>query len=171
MVGAHIPFSQTLLNISSTLHEVCFYGTPQDVEQFRTRVFGSGFHYITLRDMMVSDADTRPADPAALRAVRENVTYAAQLEDFEQVWGRIETQRELVHFLLKYKYTTNWEREVRENYLPVTKETLLTYIPSNYRIIYLQHTTLPYLAWQVEKDFGISLTTPTHLKIILEKRG
>lgn len=164
-----IPFSRSLLNISSTLHEVYSYGTQQDVEQFWERVFESGFRYITLRDMMLSDADMRPADPTALCAVRENQAYASQLADYERVWGKIELQRDLVHYLMKYDYTNNWEREVRENYIPLSKEKLLAQIPSNYRVNYLQHTTLPYLAWHVEKDFGISLKTPTHVKIIVEK--
>lgn len=164
-----VPFESALLNISSTLHEVYSYGTAQDVEQFWERVFGSGFRYVTIRDMMVSEREDRTADADALCAVRVDTVYSRQLADYEQVWGPIETQHSLVHYLLKYKYTNNWDREVRENYLPLTVEALLRRIPANYRIVYQDHSTLPFAAWQIRKDFGVRLQTPTHLKIILER--
>ncbi|MGA1049083.1 MAG: hypothetical protein ACO3UU_13830, partial [Minisyncoccia bacterium] len=41
------------------------------------------------------------------------------LISFEKVWGSIfKDYRNFIHFLLKYRYTDNWEREVNENYLP-----------------------------------------------------
>ena len=83
-------------------------------------------------------------------------------------WGRIEKQRDLVHFLLKYKYTDNWEREVRENYIPLSVESFLAHVPKTYRITYMDHAPLPYIVRQIQKDFGFDLTTPTHLKIVLE---
>ena len=43
---------ETLINISSTLHEVYSYGTEASVAEFWDRVFGSGFKYIAIRDMM-----------------------------------------------------------------------------------------------------------------------
>ena len=163
------PFQSSLLNISSTLHEVYSYGTAQDVAQFWQRVFGSGFRYITVRDMMLSEKEDRPADAAALRIVREDTVYAPQRADYEAERGRIRTQKDLVHYLLKYKYTTNWAREVRENYVPLSVEAFYALIPDTYRVVYAEHVTLPYLAWQVRKDFSIELRTPTHLKIILQK--
>lgn len=81
-----VPFQNCLLNISSTLHEVYSYGTPQDVAQFWDRVFESGFRYVTLRDMMLSDAENRPADGGALQMVRANGAYAGQLADYERIW-------------------------------------------------------------------------------------
>ncbi len=51
-----IPFENTVLNISSTLHEVYSYGTKESVEEFWDRVFNSGFKYIAIRDMMLSDS-------------------------------------------------------------------------------------------------------------------
>lgn len=162
-----VPFDRSLINISSTVHEVWSYGTEKDVREFRERVFDSGFKYIAVRDMMFSDSEDRPADEAQLRAVRES-GYSEWLESFEQVWGRVTTQRQLVHFLLKYKYTNNWEREVRENYFPVSVEEFRAMIPDCCRIIFFEPFTLPYLSWQLRKDFGITLAEHTHLKIILE---
>ena len=119
--------------------------------------------------MMLSEAAFAPADPEDVRRVRENARYAAQLAEYEAVWGPIVTRHDLCHYLLKYTYTQNWDREVRENYFPVTIEEIRAMIPDNYRINWQQHTPLPYIAWQVKRDFGIDLTEATHGKLVIER--
>ncbi len=168
--GIEADFSDSLLNISSTLHEVYSYSTESEIELFWERVFGSGFKYIAIRDMMLSDINGSAADLLQYNAVVNDKKYAEKLKDYESVWGKIKTQHDLVHYLLKYKYTENWEREVRENYVPITLEQLYGKIPDNYEVTYVQHFTLPYTAWQIKKDFNIDLTTPTHIKIILKRK-
>lgn len=164
-----IPFENSLLNISSTIHEVYSYGTDSDVKEFWGRVFDSGFRYVTVRDMMFSDKLERPADETMLTAVRSG-GYTSQLADFEAEWGSITTQKQLVHYLLKYRYTQNWEREVRENYFPVSAEKLLSLVPDSYSITYCELFTLPFTAWQIRNDFGFTLKDTTHIKLILERR-
>ena len=163
-----IPFEESLINISSTIHEVYSYCGEKDIDIFWDRVFGSGFRYVTIRDMMFSQAEDIPVRKEQLEAIRNSV-YAEWLESFENVWGRIESQRQLVHFLLKYKYTQNWDREVRENYFPVFTEDLLKRIPDSYRPVYKDVFTLPYTSWQIRRDFGFELTDHTHIKLILER--
>lgn len=163
-----IPFSDSLINISSTIHEVYSYGSDADTDLFWNRVFGSGFRYVTIRDMMFSQADNAPVNREQLEAIR-NSSYAEWLESFENVWGRIEEQRQLVHFLLKYKYTQNWDREVHENYFPVFTEELMKRIPASYRLVYKDVFTLPYTSWQIRRDFGFELAEHTHIKLILER--
>ena len=91
------------------------------------------------------------------------------LKDYEDIWGSIKDKKNFVHNLQKYKYIENWSREVRENYFPITLEKLLALIPSNYRITYSDHYTLPYTAHQIKRDFGIKLDEKTHFKFILKK--
>ena len=146
-------------------------GTDDEIESFWHRVFHSGFKYISIRDMMFSDRDREPADAGELSIVESDRIYATKRQDYEQIWGKITTRHDLAHYLLKYKYTENWEREVRENYVPITVEQLLRKIPKEYEIVYLDHLTLPFTAWQIKKDFDISLTTPTHIKLILKRKG
>lgn len=165
-----IPFEESLINISSTIHEVYSYCDEKEIEVFWNRLFGSRFRYVTIRDMMFSQAEDTEVNKAQLEAVR-NSSYAEWLESFENVWGRIESQRQLVHFLLKYKYTQNWEREVHENYFPVFTEKLLERIPDSYRPVYKDVFTLPFTSWQIRKDFGFDLTEHTHIKLILERIG
>lgn len=163
------PFDRSLLNISSVVHEVYSYCTPADIALFWHRVFDSGFRYITIRDMMLSQAAQRPVDAEQLSLVRRSDAYADHLRDYETRWGTITTEKDLIHYLLKYSYTHNWEREVRENYLGLSYEQLLALIPDGYRVTYAEHYTLPFTAWQIKRDFGIELKTPTHIKIILER--
>lgn len=160
---------RSLINVSSTIHEVYSYGTAEDVEIFWNRLMHSGFKYITIRDMMMNEAAEAPADPADVAKVRQSEKYARQLAEYEAVWGEIRTVKQLTHYLLKYTYTQNWDREVRENYLPITIEELLARIPKNYRVTWMQHTPLPYIAWQVHRDFGITMTAPTHAKLVIER--
>lgn len=165
-----VDFSQSLLNISSTLHEVYSYGSESDVDEFWQRVFSGGFKYIALRDMMLSTDLRRGLNVAWYEQVLNNGQYAEKLRSFEAVWGKISNQYDLIHYLLKYKYTENWEREVRENYVPVTVEEFMAKIPEEYEITYLDHFVLPYTVWQIQKDYGFTLNTPTHVKIVLRKK-
>lgn len=164
-----IRFDDCLLNISSTIHEVYSYSTDGEIEDFWNRVFNSGYKYITIRDIMLSKKNNYVVDSKQLDAVRANPVYASNLRDFEAVWGKIKTNNELVHYLLKYSYTQNWERELRENYIALPVEDFFKRIPDSYEITYFEHFTLPYNKWQINKDFGIELNTPTHIKIVLKK--
>ena len=163
-----VPFGRSLLNLSSVMHEVYSYSTPDEIGEFWDKVFDSGFRYVTVRDMCVSDDTMRPADPSDITRVRSNAAYAGKLADYESIWGEIKTQRDLVHYLLKYSYTENWYREVREDYLGLSAEALMSMVPDTYRVTYREHYTLPFVAWQVKRDFGIELSTPTHIKLIME---
>ena len=164
-----VQFDKSLLNISSAIHEVYSYCKPGEIEQFWKRVFKSGFKYISIRDMMVSEHCSANVDEKEIALVRGEERYAEHLRDYENVWGTIKSQKDLVHFLLKYKYKENWEREVRENYLGLHLEEFFKLIPSEYEITFSDHFTLPFIAWQVKNDFSIDLKTPTHIKIILKK--
>ena len=79
-----IPFPESLINISSTVHEVYSYCDEADIGIFWDRVFGSGFQYVTIRDMMFSRAEDIPVRKEQLDAVR-NSSFAGWLESFEQV--------------------------------------------------------------------------------------
>ena len=159
---------KTLLNISSTLHEVYSYGTAESIEEFWERVFNSGFKYIAVRDMMLSRKSFGISEKEDVEKARK--LYPEKLKDYEENWGSINEKFNLIHYLLKYSYTENWDREVRENYLPLTVEELTELIPDEYEIVYSEHYVLPYIKHQVRKDSGIELNDATHFKILLKKK-
>ena len=89
--------SKSLLNISSTIHEVYSYCNQPDIECFWRRVFNSGFKYVTIRDMMVSDSTSTAANTEDLKKLYANVRYSKHLKDYESVWGKVKSEKELVH--------------------------------------------------------------------------
>ena len=165
--------SRRLLNLSSVIHEVYSYSTSQEIENFWENVFNSGFKYIAIRDFCVSKSINRAADIndyAKLLKSSSNYGDSWKIKDFENTWGTLKENKNLVHYLLKYRYEQNWNREVRENYFPITYESLLSIIPtSNYRISYHNEYILPYTYNQIKDDFNIEIKDNTHIQLLLEK--
>lgn len=153
--------------LSSMIHEV--YSYKRDVSGFFDFVFKDiNPDAVAIRDMAVSNTASRPSDPVTVARIRQ-VFDPNKLSEWESQWGSIDENWSLTHFLLTYRYQNNWERELRENYLPITKEALLRMIPLDYHPILIEHYTLPFLRREVNKDFGIQLQERTHLKLILER--
>jgi SAM-dependent methyltransferase len=159
------------LILSSVIHEIFHYCGRAEIDDFWDKVFNSGFEYIVIRDMVPSRTIDHPSCINDVKKIYRKFLGSKALTDFERIWGSIENNRQLVHFLLKYKYLEpNWEREVKENYIPVAREDLLAKIPDEYDIIFHEHYVLPYLLQTVKDDTGIEIKDPTHLKLILKKR-
>lgn len=164
-------YKSPLLNLSSVIHEVYSYSNSNTIKFFwEKQVFGGDFKFISIRDMIPSSVVSK----SEMNEFKDEVKKVRRLSDpkylksFEDKWGTInDNYRTFMHYLLKYKYIENWDREVNENYLPVSLETLKSKIPSNYKIAYEDNFVLPYLQSQVNKDFGIHITHPTHTKLII----
>jgi SAM-dependent methyltransferase len=165
-------YHSSALILSSVIHEICHYGSKADIDSFWKKVFETGFEYIVIRDMVPSRSIDRPSNVNDVKKVYHKFLHTKALNDFESVWGSIESNRQLVHFLLKYRYLEpNWDREVRENYLPLTREDLLAKIPNQYDVIFHEHYVLPYILQTVKNETGIEVKDPTHMKLILKKNG
>lgn len=161
---------KSCLVLSSVIHEAHSYLSQAGLEAMWNRVWGgdkASFDYVAIRDMMVSRATTRPADPIQVARIRQ-VFDPERLDEWEAQWGSIDENWSMVHFLLTYLYEKNWSREVRENYLPVSYEAFLSSIPSRFFPVFKEHFTLPFLRRRVREDFGIDLADRTHLKLVLE---
>ena len=161
---------RTAVVLSSIVHEVYHYSEPHEVDAFWQKIFSGLFDYVIIRDMVPSRSVDRPSDINDITKIYRKYLNTKQLQDFENGWGSIENNKNLIHFLLKYKYEVpNWDREVKENYLPLFREDLLAMLPDEYNIIYHEHFVLPYIKQSVYKDLNIELKDPTHLKLILER--
>lgn len=168
-------YNSPLLNLSSVIHEVYSYSHPSVVKSFwEKQVFGGDFKWITIRDMIPScDIDKNQIENFRndVKKVRKRANKF-YLNSFEKRWGTIDDNyRTFCHFLLKYRYLENWEREVNENYLPVSLETLKKKIPSNYTIQYEQDFIVPFIKDRVGKDFGVKITHSTHVKMIINNNN
>ena len=83
--------------------------------------------------------------------------------------GPVTRQRNLVHYLLKYRYSLNWQREVSENYIPLNTQQFRNLIPAGYEIDYDVEYLLPFIKRKVLEDFGIALKDSTHLKVVVRR--
>lgn len=168
-------YNSPLLNLSSVIHEVYSYSHSSVIKKFwEKQVFGGSFKYITIRDMIPS-VEIHKNEISKFREDVEKVEKLADshyLQSFEDRWGTIDNNyRTFVHFLLKYRYTDNWDREVNENYLPVSLETVKKKIPSSYSIVYEKNFILNFIQEQVKKDFDVEITHSTHTKLILKNNN
>ena len=163
-------YKRPLLNLSSVIHEVYSYSNNMTIKKFwNEQVFGGDFKNIAIRDMMPSIELSRNEISSFKEDIKKirSKSDKSYLKSFENRWGGIGDYRNLIHYLLKYTYTDNWEREVNENYLPVSLETVKMKLPSNYKIVFEDSFILPYIKNQVKKDFNIELTHSTHTKLII----
>lgn len=154
---------------NSLIHEVYAYGDDQAVTKFWNQIYKNQFDYVVIRDMCVSENVNRQSDPVSVAKVRQRFDRR-RLREFEAEWGVINGNWSLIHFLLKYRYEINWEREVKENYLPLVYEELLGLIPLDYDPMFVDHYILPFVRRQAMIDLGIDIVDNTHIKLILERR-
>lgn len=171
IIGQVNEYHSPAILLSSVIHEV--YSYDKYVNYFwNDCVFNDKFKYIIIRDMIPSgDIDDVHNFSEDVRKVKSKVNNK-YLNDFEKIWGKMEdSYRQFTHFLLKYKYIHNWNREVKENYLPLTISELKEKIPSGYEIVYESNFILPYLQQEVSRDFGIKFRQPTHTKMIIKNNN
>lgn len=163
-----------VLNLSSVLHEVYSYSITKD---YRPSAFWRSIYdlrptYIVIRDMCVTEnALYNSPNKDEVQKVY-NFSDLAKIESFEKNWGPIkDNYKNFIHFLLKYRYTENWNREVKENYVPFTYQSLkkdLNMFNEKYDLVYEESFRVPFLEEKWEEDFGITLKYNTHIKLILK---
>ena len=174
---------KTVLVLSSVIHEVYSYANGEDdINKFWRMITDSiDFDYICIRDMMYSkDMDrycTTLNDAWIYKHIHEFQYWtpckarqiAKQYADYFN--GNKSTNvKDLIQFLLKYKWVINWERELKENYFPISVEEFLEKMTANFNIKYLERFRVPYLDECFRKDFDIELEDNTHIKAIFEHK-
>lgn len=163
--------SNDLLNLSSVIHEVYSYCSCDEIKKFWDNVFSHDFKYISIRDFCVSKSINRTTDINDYTKLIQTADKN-QINDFESIWGSLRDNRNFIHFLMKYRYKANWDREVRENYFPITLEQLLSKIPTDkYEIIYFEDYCLPFTRDTIKKNFDINIVDKTHVKLLLKRKS
>lgn len=157
-----------VLVASSVFHEIHNYSA--NIEEEYKCIFHSGYKYIAIRDMFVSEKQYVCSDELSVAKIYQKMP-TEMIEEFECFNGALSRNENLLQFLLKYRYKTNWEREVREDYFPQTLEQFLNQIPDVYEIVHFEHYTLPFVRGKVMRDLGIDLKDNTHAKILLRHKG
>jgi len=166
--GMRTPFDHDVVVLNSVIHEIYSYSL-SEIDLFWDKLcLDMKPEYIVVRDMCVTNTTSRTSCPTSVARIKQ-IFNPDKIAQWESKWGSLHENWSLVHFLLTYRYTDNWDREYRENYLPVSVESLLARFPREYVPTFVEHYTLPFLREQVMKDFGIQLQDSTHLKLILKK--
>jgi ubiquinone/menaquinone biosynthesis C-methylase UbiE len=162
----HIDYINTTLILSSVIHEVYSFCNKQEIVDFWKFVLTSGFKYIVIRDMMYDKEQTK----LNYNLHHKKVIHPLR-KSFENRYCSLRYNRNLIHFLLKYRYEANWSRELQENYLKFTKDKFDRKVNnSQYDIKYFNHYCNQYVKQHVKKDFDINFDYKTHAQIILEKK-
>lgn len=160
---------KSVLILSSVIHEVYSYANNQnDITQFWNRVINSGFDYIIIRDMCPSKDIDRNSDIHLIDKVRDKADRML-LEEFEGKWGSIHNNKNLIHFLLKYRWKVNWKRECYENYFPIYTQDLLKNF-KDFNIDYFERFRVPFLDKCMWDDYNIKINDFTHIKAIFTKK-
>ena len=166
-----------VLILSSVIHEVYSYAkSTEDINVFWKRVLETGFDYICIRDMMVPNDTRNTATPTEwinnLKWDAKNNVSKERKEQFYKKWGPIENKHNALHFLLKYRWQINWEREVNENYFPIDIEVFLDKFSSQYNLDYFNRFIVPFIKDKIKEDFSITLgdTDFTHIKAIFSRK-
>lgn len=165
------------LILSSVLHEIYSYLKTYEINEILFDINDLEPNYIVIRDMTCGFHSSLYFHKEPFMKMREEIIKYVkqinrfgniiQIQDFEEHWGKIDTLHKITHFLLKYKYLENWDREVKENYLPNTDD-MYEFLSKKYNVKYHKEYRLPYLREQFKKDFEIDFKGYTHYNLLLE---
>lgn len=165
---------ETAILCSSIIHEVYSYGTPESINAFWQNLNDGSHKYILIRDMSLSKNDPFFSQ-LDLDIKNKILKYAdpSQISDFVSIWGDFKTNKDLYHFLFKYRYLDNWKREVEENYFPISLEDMIGEINlEQFELIYQKNYLLPFQQEVIKKDFDIDLSFEhkTHTNLIFRRK-
>lgn len=164
--------------LNSVVHELYSYNNESvwwDILRFHPK-------YIAIRDMMYNPIDrTRfylPVDDyeKIINVFKEK--YPEQFDQFNNIWKYQDYEMQIAHFLLKYMYTENWEREVKENYLSYDINNIRKGLVG-YSIEFQTFYKLPYLVNKWKQDFELNKNPElneyirninTHYKMLLKSK-
>lgn len=159
----------TAIILSSVIHEIFSYSSLSDALLLLKSIFQVGFKQICIRDMSFNEFLYYSfAESADIEKIKTHSLYPSYKGNLGH---EVSTNADLYHFLLKYNYGYNWERELFENYVPYSMEELLSIfnvcmgnLP--YHMSYFEHKLLEYTRNKVYEDFGIAMNKSTNYKLI-----
>ncbi len=112
--------------------------------------------------------------PEVVQKIYTKKTLSPYVQDFEKHFGKINTIYKLNHYLLKYWYTENWDREGKEHYVPVTfEEYEKIFSLLGMSVEYKESYLIPFLREKWIHDFGLTDDEAACLKstgIIIAKK-
>lgn len=114
---------------------------------------------IVIRDMILNEYSKRTEfqSDSLVTKIQSISNLRPLIEDFEKIFCPMKYQYEINHFLLKYMYRENWERESKEHYVPVTFDQYEKIFALLGMELQLKDSYLiPYLEQRWKNDFGFT---------------
>lgn len=179
----------TILILNSVMHELFSYKSHTELIDFIEDIRKLQPTYIAIRDMHIN----KIIEPSAVAVFANDFSvlmpkkFVEPFTDFKAMTDFSEEDFNFyLEFLLKYFYTENWTREVKERYLwdwsSFFKNTLCKntkyfsdclgdYRPNyRYSVEYEENFSIRFLQDKWMKDFGMGrLDTHTHKKMLLKR--
>lgn len=110
---------------------------------------------------------------ALLDLVRKTGVDFVAIRDMALTSSTSEESNQHIQALLKLPYqgTSDFDKECKENYLPLTFEEYLNVstIGSGFKLRHIDHTPLRWLQNYWVSNCGIHVTDPTHIKMLLQR--
>jgi len=157
-----------VLVLSSVLHEIYSACGHDEIRTLWKNIQEVGFDFIVVRDMLYDSTSEYSLD-LEVSAIFDKEPVKAK--HFEKVWGSLRIRQNFVHFLLTYRYTENWDREVEEDYLSINRHELLeTFKLIGYQFEYWEQHNIHFIKKSIHDDFFIRLDDNTHVKAIFKKK-
>lgn len=156
---------ETILVLSSVLHEVYSYSTFKEITAFWNFIQESSFAQVSVRDMGISEEEKHSQFNYACMVIKDYIesNYISWdqgnlFSDYYQLW-------------LKYWYKENASRELWEDYFALSIDELKKEFTKTYNITYFQRFKIEYVVDKVKKDFGFNpFIYDTHYKAIFNLR-
>ena len=162
-------YKEATLILSSVLHEILSQGIMQD--EFWDSLKKLPLKYIVIRDMAYNPIIGQSKFERYLVS-KMYCKNSKQYSEFCEKFGKITDNILFCHYLLKYRYTQNWKRELEENYFAFDPNFAIEYL-TKYRFypIYLERFNVPYIVETLLKEVQIDLNRfgQTHIKLIFQK--
>ena len=156
------------LIFSSVFHEIFHYCDAQELHKLFSSILSLPCDRIMIRDMVDDSLLNYDADKSTIQSIRKNAPINL-LYDFEKLWGKIKTQKQLLHFLLKYKYENNWDYENKENYFSFLEKRLTRWLENSYKLTINVSYIPEFIQKSIMDDYGIEINDFTHKLLIYEK--
>ncbi len=168
-----IDWEHTVVIFSSVIHELFSYLQDEEAKRIIQAIQKMRPVYICVRDMIYTEKEKRSKSLAVqFNNLIKDHECSTLAQSFTDYWGAIENDVQAKHFLLKYKYVENWQREMQENYLPKSDvEIIDLFVQNEYETLYSRIYTNDFIKNQIEKDYACHFEGPTHLQLIVQKKG
>ena len=114
---------------------------------------------LIIRDMILHNYTKKAdfKDKYLVEKIKAKTGIMKLVESFEKTFGTLDNHHTINHFLLKYMYENNWDRELLENYVAVTFEQYEKIFDLlDMRVQYKESYLIDYLKNLWMNDFGLS---------------